>query len=109
MHLIFVVQVENCEFLKHSKIYNNVFLKESTILRKLCRLYAKLDLITLVVLKIVNLCLVSTLEPLPSLCVLQEMTVSVVNLYDRLKSTPRVRVATADEFGVVLYTNRQSG
>ena len=31
------VRVENCEFLKHSKTYNNVFLKERTILRQVCR------------------------------------------------------------------------
>ena len=93
-------QVEICEFLKHSKTYNNVFLKERTILRQVCRLYAKLDLTTFEVLKEVNLCLVCALEPLPSFCVLQEM--SVVNLYDRPKSLLRVRVATTDEFGVVL-------
>ena len=103
------VRVENCEFLKHSITYNNVFLKELTIIRKVCRLYAKLDLNTFEVLKEINLCLVCALEPLPSFCVFQEMTVSVVNLYDRSKSTLRVRVAIADEFGVVHYTNRQSG
>ena len=32
------VRVENFEFLKHSKPYNNVFLKEHTILRQVCRL-----------------------------------------------------------------------
>ena len=99
------VRVENCEFLKHSKTYNNVNLKEPTV----CRLYAKLDLTTFEALMEVNPCLVCALELLPSFCVLQEMTVSVVNLYDRSKSTLRVRVATSDEFGVVLYTNRQSG
>ena len=48
------VRVENCESLYHSKTYNNVFLNEPTILRKVCRLYAKLDLTTFEVVKEVN-------------------------------------------------------
>ena len=48
------VRVENCEFLKHSKAKNNLFLQERTIIRKVYRLYAKLDLTTFEVLKEIN-------------------------------------------------------
>ena len=48
------VRFENLEFLKHSKANNNLFLQERIIIRKVYRLYAKLDLATFEVLKEIN-------------------------------------------------------